>query len=212
MYFRKLLHITCIVCLLSIFVWSHTAHAYPNANDKDWQTAEKKLDTAYKAMKQWETQLADVRDAAQTLSDAWDKNREKIRTGTATTVTNAAAAVIGIVTAYFTAGTLTVAYLPSIFQGWLATKAGLETGSESVKSTAYLQVLITAISALDTVLADVDTAYATYTDCYDVYLTIISGHDGGLVRFNGNIMSSVYTKEQVYAAVNPRNSLGIGIK
>ncbi len=39
MYFRKLLHITCIVCLLSIFVWSNTTHAYLDANNKEWNTA-----------------------------------------------------------------------------------------------------------------------------------------------------------------------------
>ena len=206
MYFRKLLYITGIVCLLSICVWSHTTHAYPSGTA--WDTAERDRDTAYEDLDGLETELLDVRAAAEALSKNWEANREKVRAGTRATVSNAAAAALGLVTTKLTGGTGAVVYLPSIFTGFLAAKGGIQVGNTIVDGKAYAKALTTALDALDVVLAKIETAYETYTNDYDVYFTIMVEHDGGLVRFVGGHVSDVYTKEQVYAAVNPRRADG----
>ncbi|MCE2400106.1 hypothetical protein J4G08_04375, partial [Candidatus Poribacteria bacterium] len=135
-------------------------------------------------------------------------NEDEIKQGQDLTIDTAAATVVSIVTAYYTGGTSHVAYLPSIFSGWLTTKAGLTTAKRTGNRAAYLRAMSTSLSAMDTVLSDIIIAYSTYTNAYDTYLTMIVGHSGGFVRFNGNTASSVYTKLQVYSAVNPRNAQG----
>ena len=198
---------TGIVCLLSICVWSHTTHAYPSG--KAWETAKQDRDTAYEALKDLETEFLDVRAAAQALSDDWEANRKKVRAGTRSTVSNAAAAALSMVTTKLTGGIGAVAYLPSIFSGFLAVKSGKQLGNTIVDGPAYANALTTALDALDVVLAEIETAYEKYTNKYDVYFTMMVEHDGGLVRFVGsNNVTDVYTKEQVYAAVNPRTADG----
>ncbi len=205
MYFRKLFYITCIICLLSICVWVTLTHTYPDSDDTKWETAKQDLDIAYEDLDGLKTKFAEVRDAAQTLSKDWEKNRDEIRKGTSVTVSGAAGALIGMVATAYSGGAGAVVYLPSIFQGWLATKSGIKTTNEIKKGPAYAQAMSTAISALDAVLLEIDAAYAKYTDKYDVYLEIMASHDGGLTR-RGEVR--VYTKDEVYAAVNVRDAEG----
>ena len=60
----------------------------------------------------------------------------------------------------------------------------------------------TTLSAMDTVLGDADAAYTVYTADYAAYLKILAEHSGGLVRFNGNGVTAVYSQDALDMAVN----------
>ena len=60
----------------------------------------------------------------------------------------------------------------------------------------------TTLSAMDTVLGEADAAYTVYTTDYAAYLKIFAEHSGGLVRFNGNGVTAVYSQDALDMAVN----------
>ena len=111
--FNKVLHFSFIVCVLSLFLYQNVSYAYPSG--KKWDTAEKDLDIAYRAMKDHETALAHIQEAMTALNDSWDSNETEIKKGRNVTVNAIAGVAVGVVTAYYTGGASAIAYLPSIF-------------------------------------------------------------------------------------------------
>ena len=198
--FNKVLHFSFIVFVLSLFLYQNVSYAYPSG--KAWQTAETDLDTAYKTMKDHETALANIQEAMTALNDSWDSNETEIKKGWDVTVNAVAGVAVGVVTAYFTGGTSAIAYLPSIFSGWLAAKEAKDTYSRVWSRDEYLKAMQTTLSAMDTVLGDADAAYTVYTADYAAYLKILAEHSGGLVRFNGNGVTAVYSQDALDMAVN----------
>ena len=199
--FKKVLHLTFIVCVLSLFLYQNVSYAYPSG--KKWDTAEKDLDIAYRAMKDHETALAHIQEAMTALNDSWDSNETEIKKGRNVTVNAIAGVAVGVVTAYYTGGASAIAYLPSIFSGWIAAKEAKDTYSRIWSRDEYVEAMETTLSAMDTVLGEADAAYTVYTTDYAAYLKIFAEHSGGLVRFNGNSVTAVYSQDALDMAVNP---------
>ena len=197
---KKVLHLTFIVCVLSLFLYQNVSYAYPSG--KKWETAEKDLDIAYKAMDDHETALANIQEAMTALNDSWDSNETEIKKGKKVTVDAIAGVAVGVVTAYFTGGGSAIAYLPSIFSGWIAAKEAKDTYSRIWSRDEYVEAMQTTLSAMDTVLGDADAAYTVYKTDYAAYLKILAEHSGGLVRFNGNSVTAVYSQDALDMAVN----------
>ena len=197
---KKVLHLTFIVCVLSLFLYQNVSYAYPSG--KKWETAEKDLNNAYKAMQDHQTALAHIQEAMTALNDSWDSNETEIKKGKKVTVDAIAGVAVGVVTAYFTGGGSAIAYLPSIFSGWIAAKEAKDTYSRIWSRDEYLKAMQTTLSAMDTVLGDADAAYTVYTADYAAYLKILAEHSGGLVRFNGNGVTAVYSQDALDMAVN----------
>ena len=94
------------------------------------------------------------------------------------TVNAIAGVAVGVVTAYYTGGVSAIAYLPSIFSGWIAAKEAKDTYSRIWSRDEYVEAMETTLSAMDTVLGDADAAYTVYKTDYAAYLKILAEHSG----------------------------------
>ncbi len=205
--FKKVLHLTFIVFVLSLFLYQNVSYAYPSTGtvkeQNAWETVTSDREIAYQALKGKETAYSGARAAVGDLNAQWDrgKNEENIKKGAKVTVDAFANFAIGLVATALTKGAGAVAYAPSVFNGYVAGKAGL-SGSYSFSPDKYTGAMSTALSLFDTARSDSKAAYATYTTAYAAYLKVISEHSGGLVRYNGNGVSAVYSQTQLDMTVN----------
>lgn len=199
--FRKGLYFTFIVFVFSLFLLQNVCHAYPSG--KAWKTAEIDLTSAYNILGTYVTHMKETRDAVTTLNGSWAANKQKIEDSANVALENAAATLVGIVTTALTPGAKAVSYAPSIFTGWLATKAGLGSGKRSKNKKEYITAMSTAISAFDTALDDVRAKYAIYESAHDAYLTLLASHNGGLVYYDRmtRTTSGVYSQAALKTAV-----------
>lgn len=146
--FRKGLYFTFIVYVFSLFLWQNVSHAYPSG--KAWETAKTDLTSRYTTLQTYVTHHKETRDAVETLNRGWASNKQKIEDSTNVALDNAGATLVGIVTTALSPGAKAITYAPSIFSGWLTTKAGLGTGNASKNKDEYLSAMSTALAAFDT--------------------------------------------------------------
>ena len=182
--FKKVLHLTFIVCVFSLFLYQNVSYGYSKA----WKTEETELITKKDAVTTAQTNLQGIRGDLEELIDVWEQNADSIKMGSAVALAATGGAIISATAAIYSGGTLA----PAAWAAYLGIKATISASSGSVANAELRRAMGDLITLLDQALSGINTAYDAYLTQYKRYIKQCSDHK--LIRFDANNNpSAVYT-------------------
>ena len=218
MIFKKVFHITLIVCILSLFLYQNVSFAgmTGETHGNKWVAEKDELGNKWDDVNRSVTEYHSMREHMVTLINEWSATEAAVKKGRQTVVFRGGAAILAAGAAYLSGGSLAPA-------AWLAYYA-LEEGVKTITldSDKYIEVMGSVISVMDTARSNVDAAYngggmsmkvngvetqqstIGYDAQYKKYIKMCADH--GLAQMvDGNIGKTAISESNLDIKVNMEN-------
>ena len=162
--FRKLVSISLIVFVLSLFLWtlnvSFADESDDRAIDAAMDFAENKADDVDDEI----DKLKIMKDAMNVMMGKWEANKSDIVSGVELTLVGALGTTASVAANIFSGGTLTVTTKTA---GLFTLKKAIDAGMSISAHSRYVDAMESAINAVDTQIEVIEKAQVIYSQVYD---------------------------------------------